>query len=378
VMTEKILFVDDEPNVLEGIRRSLRRNADIETATGGAEGLRAIEAAGPFAVIVSDMRMPKMSGSEFLARVRETSPQSVRMMLTGQTDIESAMAAVNDGQVFRFLTKPCSSESLWGAIEAGLTQFRLIRAEKELLEQTLAGAVKMLTDILALANPMVFARAERVQRYVQALVQHLAVPESWEIRLAGMLSQIGCVGLPQETLSKLYASEALSEAEQQLFAEHPALAARLLSGIPRLERVAAMVAAQGSIDVSALPAEPRHWNLPTLGATLLHVASEYERLLMGGRRPAQAVEQLRTTLGYPRPILEALQCLPPVEERMAIRMVHVRDLVPGMVIDQDLVSTTGARLVAAGQEVTRALLERLRNISAGIGVVEPFRVRAPA
>jgi CheY-like chemotaxis protein len=377
-MTERILFVDDEPNVLDGIRRNLRKHVDIETAAGGADGLRALETAGPFAVVVSDMRMPNMSGVEFLARVRQQTPESVRMILTGNVDIDAAIAAVNEGHVFRFLTKPCGPEALWTAIEAGVAQYRLIRAEKELLEQTLSGAVKMLTDVLALANPTVFARAQRVERYMLALVQHLALPDSWELRLAAMLSQIGCVGLPQETLSKLYASEALGEDEQQLVAGHPAVAARLLSSIPRLDGVAAMLAAQHPIDPVGLPADPRQWDPRVLGGALLHIASEYERLVIGGRRPAQAAEQLRTTLRYPRLILDALRHLPSVEERMAIRMVHIRELTVGMVIDQDLVSATGVRMVASGQEVSRAMLERLRNLSAGVGLVEPFRVRVPA
>src|SRR5450631_4101005 len=117
-MTEKILFVDDEPAVLEGYKRLLGRELAIDTAIGGESGLAAIADSGPYAVVISDMRMPGMNGAQFLAKVREVAPTAVRLALTGYVDIDTAMSAVNEGNIFRFLTKPCSKENLSRAIEA--------------------------------------------------------------------------------------------------------------------------------------------------------------------------------------------------------------------------------------------------------------------
>lgn len=145
-MTEKILFVDDEQDILDGYERLLRREFHVRVARGGQAGLEEIEQSGPFAVVISDMRMPGMNGAEFLAQVRQNAPDTVRMLLTGYTDIGAAIAAVNEGNIFRFLTKPCEKEVLADAINLGISRYQQTSAEKELLKQ--AEAIERLT-----ANP---------------------------------------------------------------------------------------------------------------------------------------------------------------------------------------------------------------------------------
>src|SRR3954465_9092456 len=128
-MKDRVLFVDDEPNVLDGIRRQLRNRVDIETANSASAGLDIIKAQGPFAVVVSDMRMPEMNGARFLAKVNEMAPHTVRMVLSGQADLDSTVAAVNDGHIFRFLMKPCDTDKLIESINCGIEQYRLVNAE---------------------------------------------------------------------------------------------------------------------------------------------------------------------------------------------------------------------------------------------------------
>jgi DNA-binding NtrC family response regulator len=145
--TARILCVDDEPNVLEGLERVMHRRCSLLTAGSGEEALRIL--AGPEAVdvIVSDMRMPRMNGATLLAECRKRSPDTVRLLLTGQADLESAISAVNDGHVFRFLTKPCPTPVLVEALTAALEQHRLITSEKILLERTLVGSMRALTEV---------------------------------------------------------------------------------------------------------------------------------------------------------------------------------------------------------------------------------------
>ena len=114
---ERVLCVDDEPSILDGLRRELNRRFDVTTALSGAAGLEALEREGPFAVVVSDMRMPGMDGATFLGHVRERAPETVRVLLTGHADLEGAIAAVNQGNIFRFLTKPCPRDILMEALE---------------------------------------------------------------------------------------------------------------------------------------------------------------------------------------------------------------------------------------------------------------------
>lgn len=134
-MAERILFVDDEVPVLEGYKRLLHREFAVNTALGGYQGLAAIMANGPFPVVISDMRMPEMSGVEFLAKVRQKAPHSVRMLLTGYADFDAAIEAVNQGNIYKFLTKPCEKSTLVAAIQSGLAEYRESEAQRELAKK---------------------------------------------------------------------------------------------------------------------------------------------------------------------------------------------------------------------------------------------------
>ena len=186
---QKVLCVDDEPHVLEGLSQLLRRLLDVHTATSGALGLEALDRDGPFAVVLSDMRMPGMDGAAFLARVRQQAPDTVRMLLTGHADLQSAIAAVNEGQIFRFLTKPCPPDQLRAAMTEAVRQYELVTAERVLLEETLHGSIRVLTDILSMMSPRVFGRATRVKQLVDELAGGIGLPDHWPILVAA--SEIG-------------------------------------------------------------------------------------------------------------------------------------------------------------------------------------------
>jgi response regulator RpfG family c-di-GMP phosphodiesterase len=376
-MSERILFVDDEPNVLEGIRRTLRKQGEIYTAASGAEGLCMLNEAAPFALVVSDMRMPIMNGAQFLAKVREQAPDTVRMILSGQADLQATIAAVNDGHIYRFLSKPCPSEQLLGAVEDGLKQYRLVTAERVLLEQTLNGSVQMLIEILGMVSPAASSRAARLQRHVIELAAALSLPERWQWGLAALVSQIGCVALPKELLSKVEADQALSEEEKCLYESHPDVAGKLLAAIPRLEEVAAIVTAQFMVlNWAGQPEDVRQWDIRTVGQLLLRTCFEFDRLTARGASREAAVERLRASkLGFPQSVIKELLTLSHASMERIVREVRLKDLAIGMILDQDLVSPKGIRLVPTGQEVTRALIVRLTSIASGVGVAEPFRVR---
>lgn len=375
-MSERVLFVDDEPNVLDGIQRSLRKQVDLRTAPSGAEAILLLREAGPFALVISDMRMPAMNGAQFLAKVREQNPDTVRIILSGQADLQATIAAVNEGHIYRFLSKPCPPDQLLAAVKDGLKQHQLITAEKELLEQTLTGAVKMLIEILGMVSPAASSRASRLQRYVIELAEALALPNQWQWALAAHASQIGCVALPKEILSKVEAAQELSDEERRLYESHPEVAGKLLAAIPRLEAVAAIVTSQfGSLSFAGKPEDIRQWDVRSTGELLLRAAFEFDRLTMRGATRESAVETVRKlSLELSPPVIKALLSLKVTHQGLLIRQVRVKDLAPGMILDEDL-KRKGIRLVPSGQEVTRTLIVRLLSIADGVGVAEPFRVR---
>jgi serine phosphatase RsbU (regulator of sigma subunit) len=126
-----VLFVDDDPKILAAFQRQLRKKVVIETVESGAEGLEVLRRDGPFSLVVTDYCMPSMNGIEFLGRAREIAPETVRIMLTGSADLGAAIQAVNQGNIFRFLTKPCSSENLLEAFQAGIHEYRRTHKERK-------------------------------------------------------------------------------------------------------------------------------------------------------------------------------------------------------------------------------------------------------
>jgi len=151
----RVLFVDDDRNALEGYKRLLRGLFEVETAMGSGPGLAAIHLLGPFEVIIADMHMPGMNGAEFLAQVRPLTPNSVRMILTGHKDLNRAIEAVNEGRIFRYLTKPCGKDDLVHAIELGLAEYRASTEEKQLVKQAkeIKSQVAYLSKVLLSHEP---------------------------------------------------------------------------------------------------------------------------------------------------------------------------------------------------------------------------------
>ena len=142
-MSCKVLFVDDEINVINGYRRMLRNRVELDTAYSGEEGLQLIEANGPYAVVVSDMQMPGMDGAEFLSKVEDLVPATIRVMLTGNSDQETAANAVNKGHIFRFLNKPCTTVAIMSVLNEGIQEYKRGKDEKDRLETAVLDVDKL-------------------------------------------------------------------------------------------------------------------------------------------------------------------------------------------------------------------------------------------
>src|SRR5208337_3215800 len=167
-----------------------------------------------------------------------------RIMLTGTSELQTAIDAVNEGSVYRFLSKPSNKDILVRTLTDAMAQHRLICAEKELLEKTLRGTVYVLTEVLSVVSPAAFSRAMRVRRYVQHVVTRLGLGSPWKFEVAAMMSQLGCVTLDPNTLETVYSGQDLSAEEEAQYATHPLVAQDLLKSIPRMESIAWMIAHQ--------------------------------------------------------------------------------------------------------------------------------------
>ena len=375
-MADKILFVDDNVNLLSAIQRNFRKQFDIVTASSPGQALALLQSEGPFSIIVSDLRMPGISGVDLLAKAAEEWPDTVRILLTGEADTQAAMAAVNQGQVYRFLSKPFPLPALAQILVAALAQYNLVVSEKVLLEKTLSGSIKVLTEILCLTHPLAFSRANRARNTVKQLLADMDLADNWEFEIAAMLSQIGCITLPKDLLQKLCDGSELTENERALYESHPATGSRLLENIPRLETVARIIEKQGEI-IEPLPLGQRLEDADRvlLGSHLLKLALELDLFTSRGLTTSAALAQMQAGNHlYPPELLKALANLESVELSMKSRTVKFKELTTGMVLKTDVVAKDGALLLSKGHTLTQTMLECLSRYFLSQGVQEPIGV----
>lgn len=369
-----VLCVDDEPLLLEGLERTLGQSFEIVTETKPLAALGLLERhERDFVAIISDMRMPLMDGAKFLSCAAEIAPDSSRILLTGHAELSAAIAAVNTGRIFRFLTKPCAPTELLGAVEAAAEQHRLRHVEKELLEQTLTGSVRLLSEVLMLVAPRIFTRTQRIQSYVVFMAQKLGRPDVWRFELAACLSMIGCVSLPEETVNRALTGEALEDTELRAFAEHPLTAHRLLRKIPRFEDIAEMVKLQADLPPDAPPSSPD----VELGARLLRVARRVEILVAQGASERDACARIDKVPSAEAELLKVLATYQTVTQSGQLKELRVNQMTAQMALEHDVKTKTGVVVVPGGKQLTQLLLERLIRFSRAGLLVEPIWVREP-
>jgi response regulator RpfG family c-di-GMP phosphodiesterase len=365
-MAEMILFVDDDDKILEAFKREFGKQYSIKTALSGEQALEIIDQDEPFAIIIADIRMPRMDGIRFLSKARELTPNSVRIVLTGTADMQTAIHAVNQGQVFRFLTKPCPDAILRNSLEAGIKQYHLIIAEKELLEKTLVSSVKIMTEVLSLVSPSTFSKATRLRRIVVHIVQKMALEDAWQYELAAALSQIGLIVFPPAIMEKINSRVPLSHAEKMTFAKHPIVGSELLKNIPRLELIARMIKDQ-ELPLQDLPLREKTSKddyVAAMGAHLIKVAIDYDNLVMSGIFHTDALAVLSSEEDKYQPeALAALDDLQPKDISDQIKFLDIRDLDVGMILLEDIIDYDGKLLVANNQEVMYPLLMRLFKLN---------------
>jgi len=378
----RILFVDDDPDLLEMVTAQLGDLYDVRTAVNGSLGLALIAAERPFAVIVSDMQMPEMNGVEFLRRAQAVSPDTVRIMMTAHGDLPTAIAAVNEGHIFRFIIKPYRRDEMARVLEIAIGQYRLITAERELLEKTLLGAIQALIDVLALANPLAFSRASRLREYSRQMSRLLAIEPIWEVELAALLSQIGCITIPAATIAKAYSGDELTSEEAAQYSRLPEVSATLIGHIPRLERVARIISqvshhSRGNVSPSARIANSMAFE--STAASILRATMDFEALFARGFSKSRTLGELQKQKGlYDPRVLTTLLNLKVVAVDRKIAVVKISDLDNTMVIREKIYAKNGLMVVGEGQQVTLTMRELLRTYSERGDIPETISVWVPA
>jgi response regulator RpfG family c-di-GMP phosphodiesterase len=363
----RVLLVDDDKFMLTGLAGILAKSFLVTTAIGGEEGVAIMEASDePFEVVVSDYQMPGMNGAEFLARAKRIAPDTIRTLLTGHADLQEAASVVNEGAIFRFLIKPIETPELIGALHAGVEQYRLVKAEKELLEQTLAGSIKAMSELLALASPIAFERATRMRDLAALLFEAAHEEAPWHVGITLTLSQVGAITLPPNVLERMHNPAALSDEEKAMVARMPELAEQVLAEIPRLELVRDAIARQDE-----------RWSADQpLAARVLRIVRDYDMLESSGRTVGDALKEMsEDERSYDPALLRALaQGLADRTDRK-VELLPVTRLRVGMTFAEDVFTAGGVKLIPRGYVITPNLLQRIRNFAhVAPGVSEPVCV----
>lgn len=382
-MTEKILFVDDEANVLDAIKRQLRKEYTVSTALGGARGLKTIAEEGPFAVIISDMQMPEMNGIQFLRAAKQLAPDSVRLMLTGNADQKTAVNAVNEGNVFSFLTKPCPPIEMIRALTLAVEQYHLIKAERELLEGTLNGSVKLLMDLMSMVAPDIFGRTLAIRDAAKLMAKEMLIDDTWNLELASMLCNLASVTLPPETLNNLDTGKALTDEEKKMILRLPEASKNLISNIPRLEKVSEIVYYhQKHFNGAGFPQDDVAGDAIPVESRILKVLCDLEQLKAKGMDQDDAIAELtpQQEILYDPNIFKmaavSLSAADYSQDSATALTVSLTGLRPGHVLITNVETVDGRLLFATGLKLTSTIIERLINYNCINKIKEPIKVFA--
>lgn len=361
----KALFVDDEVNVLTSFKRVLRNSFEFDVAESGRKAIELLQQNGPYAVIVSDMQMPGMNGLELLKICRRQWPDTVRVMLTGNADQQTAVNAINGGDVFRFINKPITAETIKETVSESFDQYRLVMAEREVLERTLTSTVDVLSDILAMVKPGVFGRLPRLRDFGTAICEELGVQERWQLEVAITLSQLGCISVPDELIDKIMQGQTLAdEAQQRLYDSHYLTGAEMIKRIPKLEKVAEAVRlVTKNFDGSGNPvSNPMKGEEIPFESRVIKILMEFDSLdsRLGDHREALRI-MAKDTGRYDPGVFKAFVEVIAEQRKKARIEVPIIHLQEGMQLALDVYNKGGLLLVASGHTVTPAILRSLQS-----------------
>jgi response regulator RpfG family c-di-GMP phosphodiesterase len=372
----KIIFVDDDKKVLDSFVRIFRNKLDISVAENGNEALKLIAEKGPFAVVVSDYKMPEMNGLDFLAKVKKSYPNCIRIMLTGFADLDTAIKAVNESNIFRLLTKPCPKELMNKALDDAIELHHIVMAEKELLENTVNGAVKLLVEILSTVRPSAFSRATRTANLANEVAGKLSLPRKWILTTSALLINVGLLTVSEPIMEKLNQDDEVTLEEKMLLDNYPMAAAKMIKHIPRLEPVAELVGKQ-----EAFLGQPpqrllaRDYTGREKNDQILHLVRLYLHIKASGFSEKESLKMIKEKAKFDAEILNALYEVVEGEFQYEISSFLLNEIPVDSILAEDVyLKKPRKKLLYKGQELTSNLKDYLVMLDKSIGVEQPITV----
>lgn len=357
-----VLFVDDEPAVGKIIQRHLRDRFDVVPVNSGLEALELLETEKTFPVVVSDMEMPVMNGLEFIKKAAKRFPDSVFLMLTANTDRQTAVDAVNHGQIFKFLTKPIQKEQLAEAIELALQKQQADRSEKELLNRTFLSSVQILIDILESSCPATFERTNEIEKLAVSIAEAAGIESDWQLKIAAKLVMVGVAVHPESERIAARLRRPLNHDTLQALHDCAQTTMKLIERVPRLGNVASIIGQHMSIsgDHANASLANTEINENEIKALILKTAVLWESIKSRHPSETQAMTEIKQFIpDLTEDILQVLhESIAPIDEE-GIALHPLARLQPGMVLAKDVIIKDGMRLLRRGRCLDEATIDKL-------------------
>lgn len=405
---ETVLFVDDERNILNAFMRVFRMEGyNILTAGSGPEGLELVKG-NRVALVVSDHRMPGMEGVEFLSKVKEVSPDTVRFMLTGYADLKAVMGAINKGEVYRYITKPWNDDELKAAVRDAVNLYRIVEENRTLHELTARqnielgelnrnleakvaektrkirdnffAFVRLFSDLMEIYDENVGGHSKRVA----AIARGVALKFGFDaadvdlIESAALLHNIGLIGVPRDIIDK--DEDYLNEDEKALLRHNPVLSQDLLRSMDTLRQVGIIIRSHTErYDGTGYPDGLRKDEIH-IGSKIIAVCKLYDRLRSGHKRMTQAEAvaclSAERSKGFDPEVIDVFAgFIKDWKDDGAVQSSHahgrltmpatailpISEIKPGMLLVENLVTSKGRLLVTKGTVLTGALVEKVVN-----------------
>lgn len=366
------LLVDDNADFRDAAQHVLGDHFNLLMVENAADALKELDADREFAVLISSQNLPDMKGYDFLGEAARRTPHTVRVMLTGSDDQSTAASAVNTGHVFRFLHKSCEPKVLLRALLMASAHYDTLVAEKRLMEQTLAGSVKVLTDVLACLRPDLFQRSSKVRKFARLIAKRMDMPHAWELDLAAMLYPLGLVSVPDEVAIKYANGETLTPDERHIIDQSAAMAERLVGNISRLDMVARGIGmCRKGFDGSGYPDDDVvGFEIPVI-SRILHIAIDVVDASAFGRASFDDIGEYLTDqkrLYDPNILLLVLDIVQDPTALSQSKSSNELILKPGQleegdIIFRDIIDKDGRLILAAGSELTDITAHRILNLA---------------
>ena len=414
-----ILCVDDEPNILSSLKRALRGpQYRVVTAGSGSEALALMESE-PVDLIISDMRMPGMDGAQLLGQVRRRWPGTMRILLTGYADVDSTIAAINEGQIYRYVNKPWDDGELRVTVAQALERLGLEREKARLealthaqneelrgfnaqlerrvqertvevtqahdkLKRNYMTSIKVFSNLIELRGGQLMGHGRRMAESTRQLAKAMGCngEDTQTVFVAALLHDIGLIGLSDEVLAKPVPK--LTAEELATYRKHPVLGEQSLLALDDMQPVATLIRAHHErFDGQGFPDGRCGADIP-LGARILAVADAYDDLLNGHLgAPGLKTAQVRTLMMHGRgsqfdpEVLDVFLHInqPSAPQPPAPLSMTTESLQPGMVLAADLISREGAVLLATDHVLTADTIRRIRLYEQREGIRIELRVR---